>query len=80
MDRREPQDNDQQKIEEGFQMIKKLMQDHPEIEPNLWAGACWSVLVDGYGNSGFSYKLFCLEIDSIKLHYKKWWDEQKFNI
>ena len=75
MERRMPKKSDQQKIEKGFHLIKSLMQDHPEIEPTLWAGAVWSILVDGYVASGMSYEKFTQEWDDLKHHYKPWFNE-----
>ena len=72
---RPEKDSDQDNIEKAFQLIKVCMQEHQDIEPSLWCGAVWSVLVDGYRNCGFSYKEFCDEWDRIKEHYKKEWDE-----
>jgi hypothetical protein len=56
-------------------LIKELMKNNPEIEPNLWAGAFWSTLVNGYISSGMDYEFFCMEWDNIKQHYKEWWEK-----
>ncbi len=69
------QDSDQENIEKAFQLVKNLIKSHSEIEPTLWAGAIWSVLIDGYMACDFSYEDFCNEWEKIKHHYKKWWDE-----
>jgi hypothetical protein len=72
---RPPKDKDQKNIETAFLLIKELMARHNDIEPTLWAGAVWSILVDGYKSSGISYEEFCKEVHGISQHYKPWWDE-----
>jgi hypothetical protein len=74
MEIRPPKETDQEEIEKAFNIVKKCMQDHSEIEPTLWAGALWSALVDGYIASGTSYNRFCYEWENIKHHYKKWFE------
>ncbi len=74
MERRPPKKTDQQQIEKAFNLLKNCMASHPEIEPTLWAGAVWSVLVDGYNSSGMSYEQFTREWDELKNHYKPWFD------
>jgi hypothetical protein len=70
MKRRPPKKSDQKNVEKAFKILKETIQSHPEIEPTLWASAVWSILVEGYVNSGASYELFCDEWDRIKEHYK----------
>lgn len=75
MEKRCSKKTDQMNIEKAFNILINAMKSDPEIEPTLWAGAVWSVLVEGYINSGMSYELFCKEWDKIKIHYKSWWNE-----
>ncbi len=75
MKTRKPKKSDQNQVQKGFQLIMDMMADHPEIEPTLWAGAIWSVLVNGYNNSGMTYEQFTREWDEIKHHYKDWFDK-----
>ena len=70
---RESKDSDQEEVEKAFQILRKAMKDHSEIESTLWAGALFSCLVTGYPNSGITYKEFCGEIDSVKKFYKSRW-------
>lgn len=74
MEKREPKKTDQEEIEKAFQLLKSFMADHPEIEPTLWSGAFWSILVDGYSKSGVTYDEFTEEWDKLKLHYKSWFN------
>ena len=74
METRPRKPNDQEQIEIAFNLMKDCMASHPEIEPTLWAGAIWSVLVEGYAQSGVSYEQFSKEWNSIKHHYKSWFD------
>lgn len=74
MEIRPPKETDQETIEKCFVLLKKCMSDHPEIETTLWAGAFWSVLIDGYNASGISYEQFTSEWDQVKHHYKPWFD------
>lgn len=53
------------------------MATFPEIEPNFWASACWSVLVDGYIQCGISYEDFCSECENVKNQYKQWFEDEK---
>lgn len=66
---------DQEQIQKGFDLVKELMQQHPEIEITLWAGVMWSILSDGYVASGVDYDEFKQELDKVKNHYKHWFDE-----
>ena len=75
MERRPPKETDQKETEKGFNLLKQCMADHPEIEPTLWVGAFWSILVDGYSASGMSYEQFADEWNRVKHHYKLWFDE-----
>ncbi len=72
---RPSKDSDQDNTEKAFQLIKNCLEEHPEIESTLWAGAVWSVLVYGYRNCGFSYKEFCDEWEKVKNHFKKEWND-----
>lgn len=67
---------DKDETENAFQILKNAMQAHPEIEQTLWAGAMMSCFVDGYINSHIPYEYFCQELDSIKKHYKKWFEKE----
>lgn len=71
---RKPKKTDQQTVEKGFQIINKIMRDHPEIEPTLWASICWSTIVQGYIKCGFSYEEFCIQFNEVKESYKSWWE------
>lgn len=73
--RRPSKKSDQNNTEKAYQILLKAMQAHPEIEQSLWAGACWTALVNGYLKSGISYELFCEDFDGAKNHYSKWWDK-----
>jgi len=72
---RNPKSSDQEELEKAFQILRKTMQSHPEIENTLWAGAIMSCFVDGHINSEVSYEDFCESLDSIKKHYKKWFED-----
>lgn len=58
MERRTLKETDQEQIQKGFEMVMRLMDQHREIEPTLWASVMWSVLVHEYNNSGMPYKQF----------------------
>lgn len=44
------------KILQKKRLFKETMSNHNEIEPTLWAAAFWSILVDGYSQSGTRYE------------------------
>lgn len=73
--KREPKDTDQDEVEKAHLLIHELMYEHPEIEPTLWAAAVWSVLVNGYIDSGATYDEFCEESDKLKTHCKPWFNK-----
>lgn len=75
MKKRIPLETDQEQIEKAFQLLKNCMKNYSEIEPTLWASAFWSILVDGYSQSGMSYQQFTDEWDRVKHHYKPWFDK-----
>jgi len=75
MERRPPKATDQEEIQKAFLILKECMQLNHQIEPTLWVGAFWSILVDGYNSCGVSYDEFTKEWDRFKHHYKPWFDE-----
>lgn len=75
MKRRTSKKNDQKETERAFQIIQKAIEEHPEIEPTLWAGALFSKIVQGCETSGLSYLEFCEMIDDAKNFYKRWFDK-----
>jgi len=72
LEKRVPKEKDQEQIEIAYELIRNLMQQHPEIEPSLWAAAVWSVLVNGYKACGFNYKMFREETSKAVKHYEQW--------
>ena len=70
------QESDQENTEKAFNLIKKLMINHPEIESTLWASATWSILADGYKNSDFNYEEFVQETERIIEHFKIYWNDE----
>lgn len=75
--RRKPKKSDQNNTEKAFQILRKAILEHPEIESTLWSGANWSLLINGYINNGVSYVEFCSELDGVKEFYKNRWDKSK---
>jgi hypothetical protein len=66
---------DQSETEKAFQILLHAMQSHPEIESTLWAGACWTALVNGYLKSDIPLKEFKEDWERALKHYSKLWDE-----
>ena len=75
MEKRDPKKTDQEQIEIAFRLLKECINNHSEIERTLWAGACWSLLIEGYITSGVSYDQFTTECDQVKHHYKSRFDK-----
>ena len=73
--KRPPKKSDQKNTEKAYQILLEAMQNHPEVEPTLWAGACWTALVSGYLNCGISYKEFCEDFEEAKEHYRLRWED-----
>lgn len=73
---RPPLETDQVNMDKAFQLIMDLMHTNKHIEPSLWAGAVFSVFVNGYQQSGFSYEEFCEELKRVSKHYKCWWQDE----
>ena len=73
---RPSKETDQEETEKAYQILNEAMLQHPEIEPSLWTGACWSALVNGYLNSQVPFKEFCIEFDCAKEFYRDRWEEQ----
>lgn len=71
---RPPKPDDQDNIEKAYQIIRTALEES-KIEPTLCAGATFTILAEGYRNSGFSYKEFCEELDEVKDLFKLGWDE-----
>lgn len=74
LETRLPKEKDQEEVVKAFNLIKQLMENHSEIESTLWAGAFWSILVDGYSASGVSYDQFTKEFNQVRHHYRSWFD------
>jgi hypothetical protein len=74
--RRKEKKSDQYNTETAFQILRQAMLDHPEIEQSLWAGACWSALVNGYLLSEIPYDQFCEDFDNAKEFYKERWESK----
>lgn len=73
--RRKSKKSDQKNTEIAYQILLKAMLSHPEVEQSLWAGACWTALINGYHNSGIPWKEFCEDFDAAKKHYSKLFDK-----
>jgi hypothetical protein len=67
--------NDSKRVQEGLDLMLLLMKTHPEIETTLWYSAFLSAFAIGLRKTGVSYEQFCDQMDSVKSHYKFWWDE-----
>jgi hypothetical protein len=75
--KRKRKKSDQCGIEKAYQLLLRTMHAHPEIEQTLWAGACWTALINGYAACGATYEEFCQDFDGAKAHYSKWWNERE---
>lgn len=75
MRKREPKETDQDQIEIAFRLLGIYMKNHTEIEPTLWLGAFWGILVHTYSEAGVSYEEFTKEWDKLKTFYKPWFDK-----
>ena len=75
MQRRPSKETDQEQTQKAFLILKECMELNPQIESTLWAGAFWSILVDGYNRSGMSYEEFTDEWEKIKYYYAEWFDK-----
>lgn len=75
MRRRQPKDDDQKNTEKAYKILCKTVEEHPEIETSLWAGALMSAFVDMHQNTKFTYKNFCEVLDDIKEVYKNWFED-----
>jgi hypothetical protein len=73
---RPPRPDDQDNAQKAYQLIMDLMEMNKGIEPALWCGAVWSVLVNGYKQCDFSYEDFRQEVNKISQHYKSWWEDE----
>jgi len=74
---RSPKPDDQEMVEEGFNAMKRVLKENPQIEPSLWVSVCLSCIVESYVNSGISYTQFKKEMESAVAHYKEWWEEEE---
>jgi hypothetical protein len=77
MKKRTPIPNDQERINEAFELIQSFVLQNPQIESIFWVGGCWSALVDAYLRNGATYAEFCKELDNVKKHYKRWWESDR---
>ena len=74
MKKRPSKVSDQENVERAYKILYKASRSETKIESTLWYGAAWSLIVNGYINSGSTYEEFCEEMDRIKEFYKAWWD------
>lgn len=75
MDYRPGKDDDQENAQKSFELIWKLIEEHPEIESTLWFSGLMSSLAFGCVRSGISYSKFCEELDNCKIFYKRNWNK-----
>ena len=75
MEIKQPKSCAQKKVQEGFELVKDLINKNQQIEPNLWLVVMWSILVDEYYQSGMTYEKFTKVWKKIKHHYKPWFDQ-----
>jgi hypothetical protein len=73
-ERRPSKDSDQFNTQAAYEILEAAMAAHPEIEPTIWYGACWSLMINGCLRSGLTYEEFCIDFNAAKEHYKKRWD------
>jgi len=67
--------SDQESAKKVFNLIINLMRECKEVESDLWVGALWAIMVNGYKDSGFSYEDFCHELETVSENFKWWWDD-----
>ena len=67
--------SDQENAEKAYQLLLNFLNENSDIEPTIWAGAVWGVLVNGYVNCNFTYKEFKDEMNVVLEHYEHWFDE-----
>lgn len=72
MELRDAKPDDQDQAEKAFKILKESVDRHPEIEPNIWMAAYWSILVDNYIDSGIKYEQFCQELANVRENYRSW--------
>lgn len=76
MTHRPPKETDQDETEKAFQLLDKMVEDHPEIEPTIWVGACLSAVAASFRVNGLSYDEFVSEMQRAIVIYKSWWDNE----
>jgi hypothetical protein len=74
---RKSKKDDQENIEKAYNILVATVENHPEIETTLWAGALMSAFVHMHLNTKMPYKIFCDSLDNIKNVYKNWFDEDE---
>lgn len=72
---RPPHKDDQKKIQNAIDLIYELMETNRQIESTLWMPATVFVLINGFKQSGFTYKEFREEVEAAFEHYKEFFDE-----
>lgn len=75
MEKRRKKDTDQEESQKAVLILLDAIQNHPEMEPTLWASACFTLLVDGFLKSGIPYEGFCRELEGVKAFYKIRWED-----
>ncbi len=70
MELRPPREDDQEVTEIAYQLLRKTIQDHPEIESTLWVSATISSIIDCYEDNGFTADEFIEEWTRIGNHFK----------
>lgn len=72
---RPPKKTDQKTAQRALELLLAFTKVYPEIEITLWYSAFLSAFASGLIETGVSYETFCDQMDSVKNHYKSWWDE-----
>jgi hypothetical protein len=74
---RPEQPSDQRDAEKGYTLIAELIENHPEINLNCWAGSVFTTLVELFIQNDFPYEMFCEEMDKVKEHYRQYFEAKK---
>ena len=72
---RPPQANDQGNAEKARNLLLELIELNSHVEDGFWIAAMWQLIVEAFKNSNLNYNQFCKEMDSIKNHYRDFFEK-----
>lgn len=75
MSKREKMPSGEQNIEHPHNRLRQFMSENSDVTPSEWYAAALLMIARSCKATGMSHEEYCEEMDIMKAHYKKVWDQ-----